>query len=222
MIIYGVYFCDKKDDSFETLTEYWLRSIKKNTNHSVITHRLEYEITPHGKQNHFNNLRKLEYWNKFVQESDQDVILMDTDMIILKPLDIDYKDIAITIRENNDIRYNAGVVYVKNTPIAKKIINEWYQASYELFNNMDKELLKQYKGLTQSALNIIEKKYSEYFTLLECDEFNLAATDWINLSDKTRAIHIKDYLRKYCLSGKEPKDPIQKKIFYIWNQYKEY
>ena len=106
--------------------------------------------------------------------------------------------------------------------MAKQIIQEWYQESLYLFNNINKDLLLKYKGLTQSALSLIEKKYSDYITLLECDEFNLAATDWINLSSKTRAIHIKDYLRKYCLSGKVPIDPIQKEIFNMWNEYKEY
>ena len=59
-------------------------------------------------------------------------------------------------------------------------MNDWYQASANLFEHMDVSLLSKYKGLTQSALSIVHStKYSD-IKEIPCDIYNLAKTDWDN------------------------------------------
>ena len=66
MIIYANYF-DNGSGDFTRLTKAFENSIKKNTNHSLIIRKLDWEKAPYGRQSHFNNLRKLYDWNMFFQ-----------------------------------------------------------------------------------------------------------------------------------------------------------
>lgn len=218
MIIYANYF-DNGSGDFTRLTKAFENSIKKNTDHSLIIRKLDWEKAPYGRQSHFNNLRKLYDWNTFFQnEASEEVILMDTDTIVLSPLDdFKYNHFAITTREDHDVKYNAGVVFLKHTERARQFMNDWYQASANLFEHMDVSLLSKYKGLTQSALSIVHStKYSD-IKEIPCDIYNLAKTDWDNFSDKTKVIHIKDDLREVCLHSNE--HPKYNNLVNIWRRY---
>jgi len=215
MIIYGVYF----GEDFEILTNTFKNSIEQNTNHKYIIEKMEYEKATVGKQGHFNNVRKLEKWNDFIQQADEEelVVLMDTDMVILDDLNPTLThDIAITTRDH-PIKYNAGVVFVWPTAYAKDVFNRWYEMSKKILPRPPRELLKKYKGLTQGALALIQAEYE--LQELPCDIYNLAHTDWPRYSDKTKVIHIKDELRHACLNGIEPTDPVRKKLYHIYKKY---
>lgn len=217
MKIYGITF----GDNFARLTRAFVNSIKENTDYPVDIIQSDLMIAPEDKsQSHYNNLRKLEFWKEIALNATEDILLLDTDMIILKPFDeiFDIKtDIAITTR-NHPIRYNGGFVYLKNTDNSKEFMKAWYKKSKQLFDFPQPELVKVFKGLTQSGLAVIHahSDFTNLITELPCNVYNLAATDWPEYSDKTKVIHIKDNLRKACLRGTDFK---YFNLVLEWNKY---
>jgi len=165
-----------------------------------------------GKQIDSNH-EKLKVWARLLEESDEDIIFLDTDIYCLR--DFRYgmkrvKHIGLTYRApGQGFPINGGVVFVRNNPESKEFFQEWIAADKHLYNNPEDHApwrLK-YAGINQSSLGYImeEKGLSKLVTKLRCQEFNCVEpwTSW----RQSNLIHIKGRLRRAwqgALMGQSP------------------
>lgn len=209
MKAYGLWFQTEGRVQFERLVKVFEYSFKKhNPDVELIIEKSEYPSPRYGlKPAHLENVFKLERWNDIIQSSEEPVLLLDTDLLILDCLnDITKKkdDIIITNRHYSTIKYNAGVILVNPSLGSKRFFQQWRDTSSIDFKSTDeywRGILNTAKGATQSTLT--ELLCNQAFCsvgYLSCAVWNSAVTDWPRFSDETKILHIKGNLRKYILN----------------------
>jgi len=159
-----------------------------------------------------SNTVKLDEWVKVVEETNDDVILMDCDMLILGDLSSVFKDhefdIALCQRTKNvqkRMPFNGGIVFVRNTPAALEFMKLWKRINLVMYN--DKVLHNRwrhtYAGMNQAAFGYIyeKEKYDAKIKFLSCKIYNCCREDWPQVDSKTKVIHIKSQLRRAVINA---------------------
>lgn len=156
------------------------------------------------------NTVKLGLWNDYIQEAEEDTILMDADMMCMGNVGNLFKqdfDVALTFTRNSKPPLNAGVVFVKPTEKARKFINDWnmvnrrmyYQPSYH------QQYVGKYLGMNQAALGaMIEDGKCEDVLQLPTKKWNAVDCDWRDVDQETVFVHIKGVLRNAVMQNVEP------------------
>lgn len=156
-----------------------------------------------------NNFEKITQWNNYIQNTDENVLLLDGDIILLdSPLDVFERDfdIAYTYSKKNKAPLNTGVIFVKSNKKAKKFFQLWYNNTLKMVKNENfyKEWLNKMKGLTQPAFYCSLQEMKRKLKIIELPGNVYNATDpyWNNLKD-TKILHIKGRLQKMVTDKKE-------------------
>jgi hypothetical protein len=159
---------------------------------------------------HKSLTRKLDVWNTAVQNSKEDLILCDCDVIFLKDVSGVFKntfDFAYTGRKHTKVPVNSGVVFVKNTAMAKKFFQHWTDTNDLMQSN--KSFYTYWSslcsGTNQPALYyLIKNKWITGAKLLElpCRVYNSCEADWNTLRKDTCILHLKETLRNYLNGDK--------------------
>jgi hypothetical protein len=183
-------------------------NLMKLMKYSFQKNRLKLECvkmpTPPGERNKQleSNHEKLKVWAKFLDESNQDIIFLDTDMYCMR--DFRYgmkrvKHIGLTYRTpGTGFPINGGVVFVKNNEGSKNFFKEWIAADKWMYDNPEDHApwREKYAGINQSSLGYIleEKGMNKLATKLQCTEFN-CVEPWYNWRQSC-LIHVKSRLRR--------------------------
>jgi len=180
-----------------------------------------------------NNLAKISEWEKVVQQSNEPVMLLDADALVLRDVsDIWEKDFDVAYcRRPGKYPIIGGVLFIKPTKAAKEFCSKWLKKATRIFCKPTRanELFSKYGGLSQTTLNILTKQELHRVNFLELDsvEWNLCDETWHKYDpDKTRIVHYKGALRRYIFDGTgEPlikydsQPEAMKKMARIWYEY---
>jgi hypothetical protein len=226
--IISVVFDYYHQEKYKKLSEVFSYSIKKNCPGSELE---LLKINPpkihKNKSKSFaSNTVKLELWLERLKATDQDVIFLDCDMLVLKDLSSAFNlnfDIGYTKRTRARIPYNGGVVFVKNTPEAVSFIELWAKINKKMYDNSRFHSVwrAKYAGMNQSAFGyILEKeKYNAILKQFPCEIWNACNEDWSNIGDKTKIIHIKGGLRRSVLHQAPGFTCKWQRAYTLWRKY---
>lgn len=223
MKIITIYFDYCRVNKYEKLARVFEHSIKKNSP------SVDYEIIkiqpPEIKSNNKSfesNTAKLDLWMDKLKETDDDIIFMDADMMILRDVsdafdDPDF-DIGITMRNGPHARrlpMNGGVVFVRNNEPAREFIRLWTKANKFLYEDILKThgtkyhryWRSRYGGMNQAAYGYMIHNYDYEAQIKEfqCSEWNACVEHWRNHELNPRIVHVKSQLRTTVLSNKPTK-----------------
>jgi hypothetical protein len=165
-----------------------------------------------------SNTDKLEVWNEWAQNADEDIIFMDCDMLVLGDMSDgfnDVEDIGFTYRDYyKGYPFNSGVVYMRNTDYAKHFFQRWTEYNRMMLD--DPELHRKYKkiygGINQSANGKLIHEENITHCKLPMSVYNLCE-DWSNW-EKAKAIHFKGVLRREVSTMKTP-------LVQLWKYYRK-
>ena len=166
---------------------------------------------------------KLKAWNHAVQTIDGDIILADCDMIFLDDVSTVFTqdfDVAYTKRKHRSVPINSGIVFVKNSDKVKAFFRMWLNINMEMYHNP--ELLGQYRrkcsGMNQPALvKAIEDAKDINFLQLTCKEYNACESEWANINETTKVLHLKESLREIIRGQGNPSNVDYKKAIELYN-----
>ena len=233
MRVMSAYFDSQRTDGmYERFLKVWEYSAKKNSGATAVD---VIEITPPKAAGgdpylHNANHAKLKVWRDYVVNTDDDVVLMDSDTLVLRDLTHVFEkkkfDVAVTTRDRNTrLTINGGVVFVRNTPEARQIIDLWYESDIELHNDkkLHERFRAKYGGMNQSSYGyMITKKLPGEIIELPCSVYNQVEW-WANKSIKPCVVHYKSQLRHAVMSRRHTnairynmRDAVDK-----WRKYEE-
>ena len=135
------------------------------------------------------------------------IAVADCDLMFLKSIEnIKQYDFDIAITTRKKMKYNTGLWFMRPTKEAKKFLIEWMIKTVYLMKNFceQEEFCWDHGGIDQAALHLAIQKNTETKILeLPCMEWNATQSEWRNINDQTRVIHIKSKLREFCCKLKK-------------------
>lgn len=142
----------------------------------------------------------------YVLESNEDIAVCDIDLMftgdISKAFEHDF-DIGITVREGKH-PYNTGVWFSRPTQPARDFVYRWIELTELLIDTYEKNypFIHSHGGIDQAslAMAMVEQHMAEVHQF-PCVEYNAEQSCWKDMDHRTRVVHIKSGLRKYCLTG---------------------
>jgi hypothetical protein len=154
----------------------------------------------------------------FAQDHKKGVLAVaDCDLMFLKSIeDIEKEDFDIAVTVRNKMKYNTGLWFMRPTEKAKKFIARWIINTKILMDNFCKyeDFCSQHGGIDQASLAMtIESNKDIKILELPCLEWNATQSEWRNVNEETRVIHIKSGLRGFCCNPK--KNKIDEKYNYL-------
>lgn len=233
MKIISVQFDYPGSSRYDKLSRVLEYSIKKNcpgAEFNLI--RIDAPSSWRTKKCFASNTVKLQRWVDEMEKTNEDIIFLDCDMIVLRDLHDAFKmdfDIALTVNGTGSIPYNGGAVFCRNTSAARDFIRLWNKCNHELYNDTKKHLKwrMKYAGMNQAALGYMletnavrvtditseHKQIKAFESLvnikrLPCSIWNVCKNDWRNMNDKMYILHVKSALRTAVL------DPRANAIYY--------
>lgn len=210
MRICTVVFDYRKLNRYARLFDVWDKSVRASNPDAIIdTLKVDAPAWDGSqKASYFSNNYKMQLWVDYLKKVDDDVIFMDCDMVVLKPLKSAFEsdfDIGLVTVGRGYAPYNGGVVFVRNSEKARAFMDVWRRVDQELFEDEveHRQWGAKYAGQNQAALGkMIETgdtagaKIKEFPSM----EWNAVDPDWNKINAKNcRVIHIKSKLRKICL-----------------------
>lgn len=168
------------------------------------------------------NSEKLRRWVAAVDEAPDGtpIVLIDADVMILRPFGDLWDrpfDVAYTIRDpkRTPLPLNAGIVFVRATPAARRFLHAWFDATQPIRQSAKLFAIarKQYGAADQAGLAQIlrDRTITEGVHLLPlpCREWNCEDSEWGRFDPfTTRLVHIKGGLRNVIFG--QPVSPKRK------------
>lgn len=212
-------------------TNFWSR-MRKVFVHSVKQHMPGVEVIQHiipapayeqGKAvNLTYNTEKLRIWNDYQQQSKEDTIFIDSDMLCLgdaRPGFNGVKDIGITFNPQGTFPpLNAGVVFAKPTQDAKDFFYQWEYVNKMMYDDKDLHSIwkAKYLGMNQAALGfMIKSGYHSWIKDLDARIYNVTDPLWSRMTDDAVFVHLKGQLRTALLGNVKPQPPFAK-VMQMW------
>lgn len=185
--------------SWDLLKRGFVNSVKKNTNAELV---LIEEKKEFGQQ------YKHQVWAKEARKANCPVVLMDTDTIILNDISEVFEqdfDIAITTRDSKNW-LNAGVVFVKPTQKAYRILELWTK---EIDNAKNYRRKTGHAGYAQPVFVWLynNNKFDGKIIKVPCNKYN-CVQEWGSYKTAS-VIHIKSGLRRSLMSGVGYEDQVK-------------
>lgn len=210
MRVMSAYFDSQRSEGmYERFLKVWEYSAKKNSGAVAVDVVEIPPPKPAGGDPYLHNANhaKLKVWRDYVVNTDDDVVLMDSDTLVLRDLthvfDKNKFDVAVTTRDRNTrLTINGGVVFVRNTAAARQIIDLWYQADTELHKDrkLHERFRAKYGGMNQASYGyMLTRKHPGFIAELPCSIYNQVEW-WGSRKGKPCVVHYKSQLRHAVLS----------------------
>jgi hypothetical protein len=226
MKIISVYFDYDGDKKYSIMAKVLEESVKKNCPSADFELIKLQQPRYRTKRCFTSNTVKLAEWLRVMSETNDNVIFMDCDMLVLNDLHNAFNsdfDIGYTKRNHSRIPYNGGVVFVKNTEKAHNFIALWKEINDKMYKDYSfhRKWRDKYAGMNQAAFGyIMEKcKFDAKLKVFECSEWNVCREDWGNVKEEiTKIVHIKSGLRRTVFGARHPDSRLQK-VVKLWFGY---
>jgi len=151
------------------------------------------------------NTRKLAIWRDMAWGAQRPIVLLDTDMLVLRPLVDAFADfegeVGITVRPDGLL--NAGAVYLRPGEAAQGFMDRWCEVNDALFEHEFELMAWQEKqpGMNQPALRKLLDQ-GEPVCELPCWKWNCMDSCWRDFQlGETGVLHLKGALRRCVFDG---------------------
>lgn len=215
------------DQTYIKLAKVMEYSVKKNSPNTPLD--MTYIHAPQlraAKKAFDSNAHKFAEWVKAMDRTNDDVILIDADMAVLRDLsdafDGDF-DIGLTvlpgfellIKESPHVRpgktdgpqdrlpFNGGVVMVRNNERARAFIHKWGEIDQRMYGKdhaLHNRYRLKYAGMNQASLGWMFENYLDVkIKFFDCREWNWCRDKWAwpnHGEPGPRILHIKSRTRK--------------------------
>jgi hypothetical protein len=208
MEIHSVYFPSNGTIPFERLRRVFERSVRESMPEiPLVMHEMgKCETRTDRIYGMSSNCQKLAKWVEIATTATTDIVLCDCDLMAVASIADAWEtpfDVAYTKRKGQ-FPFNSGVVFVRNTGIAKEIMREWLTINGRMYEDpaFHARYRARYAGMNQSAWGYILEsgKYAKHIAALS-PIYNACGAEWATLPD-IRIYHVKDHLRKCCLNNR--------------------
>jgi hypothetical protein len=216
MTIYTVCFKYPDRPEYKILLEVFRKSVK---HHMPDVNFVSVEPIPppyerHRVPGYLDNTFKLDLWVKFFNETNDNILFMDCDMLALRngehafnvPFDVAYT----AIKQPYKAKINGGVIMTRPTEEAYEFLNELLDVNNRMFKDVDFHekwrTEKGYAGINQAAMGCVLEtgingaKVHKYMTR----EWNAIDRDLQDIDNSTVFVHMKSKIRKLVLQGHKP------------------
>jgi hypothetical protein len=227
--IVSVVFDYGYDNRYSVLSQVLSYSIKKNCPEAQF--KLIKIDPPVLKKGHkfksfCSNTVKLKLWLEELKNTEDDVVFLDCDMLVLKDISSAFNsefDIGYTKRTKAAMPYNGGVVFIKNNKKAIEFIELWDRINDKMYNdyNFHAPWRDKYAGMNQAAFGYImeKEKFDAKLKQFPCAEWNACVEDWPSINGTTKIIHVKGGLRRAIFNSRLPEEYRYSRAIIIWNNY---
>lgn len=214
---------DYNSDDYKRLLDVFLYSIRKNTPYEVDVLTLEAPDRDGQSRSFDSNTAKLDAWVNYFKDKQGQYVLMDCDMLVLKPFHEVFErefDIGYTYRGRPP--FNGGVVYVNVNKYSLKLLRDWRDVNKKMYKDwgFHREYRTKYTGMNQAAFGyLLENNPDCNIEAFPCRIYNACDNHWRTLSDRAKVIHYKSELRRASLGHKFA--PWLDKLILLWRQYEK-
>lgn len=206
MRIVTAYF-SRDNNLYENMKEVFLRSGKEHmpkANFKIL------KLNPPKEKNHQNDAAICFFAViNYVLKQNKSCIVTGIDSMFLKSLGglLEKKfDFAITVRKHR-VKYNTGLWAYHPTPKSHIFLENWMENTELLIDKFDKfeNSIRMYGGIDQLSLliTLLQDKNNLNVLELPCKEWNATQSEWENIDNKTRMVHIKSELRRLVTQKEE-------------------
>jgi len=164
----------------------------------------------------------------YVFRKNKPAIITGIDSLFLKsiyPLLDKVFDIAISMR-NHKVRYNTGLWAYHPTKKAKTFLSKWIKITKLLLNKFDEfeNEIHLYGGIDQLSLliTLLVDKTNLHIKKLPCQEWNATQSEWRDIDNNTRMIHVKSQLRVLLQQKKIEYDKSNRHLEPIIEKWRSY
>lgn len=173
---------------------------------------------------HVWNTAKLEAWADAVAEAPDGtpVLLMDADMMILRPLDDLWAwpfDLAYTLRSRSSLPFNGGVVALRITDQTRAFMARWVALNRQFLTDAaaHQPWRAKYAGINQASFGALLEAADHGCDLLTlpCAEWNCVEWELFD-PEITRVVHVKSKLRRELFGWAAPVSPVHKRLISQW------
>lgn len=215
MKIRAVHFDYFDNDNYKRLADVWEYSAKKyNPDADVKLITVDFKKVGNDiKDSWVYNDHKLSIWRDEIIASDDDIVVMDADMIVLGDISAPFKkdfDICYTARTRSRYPLNGGVIFAHPTEGAKKFVKEWYALDKEMLSGhgFHQRYRVKYGGMNQASFGAMIEAHKQKCKLetVTCSEYNLCDEEWKYFDDNVKILHVKGALRCAVLGNVIPKN----------------
>jgi len=207
----------------------WEYSVKKHMPNATILCLNEKPALPTGRNANYSALTaRLNSWVAAAEKTDDDIIFMDVDMVVLGDLSTVFDefqfDIAYTGRKNRKHPLNGGILFVRNG--AQGFIRKWARINNVFYKDgkLHKIWRRKCRGMNQPALWYLIKhpeKHHKKMLSLPCSIYNACEPEWPRMTDAVKVIHLKKIGRRVIDSAYQPKRAGAMKAVGIWREYEQ-
>jgi len=175
-------------------------------------------MLPYAPKHATDNTRKLEAWNAFAREADDDLVLLDADMVVLRDLSAAFVagvtniegqpfDVAYTTRPGPRL-FQGGAIYLRPTQEARDFMQMWVDRNACILNDRTQlhDYIQVYGGVNQAALATVVKQAEHEAVLaqLPCRIYNSCKQTWETFSPDTAVVHVTGRLRRQACACRMP------------------
>lgn len=163
---------------------------------------------------------------RYALKSKELIAVADVDLMFIKSIedvaDLDF-DIAITVRpKQKRAKYNTGLWFLKPSERSKLFIRKWIQKTNYLMKNFVRftDYILSKSGIDQASLCMTMDRIKDIKIIeLPCQEWNATQSEWENVNEKTRVIHIKSQLRLAVFNKKKDIAEYMFPLIKIWKGF---
>lgn len=148
------------------------------------------------------------------------VAVCDMDLMFLRPIEDVWErpfDVAVTRREWKS-PWNTGLWFMRPTEAARTFVAEW-AALARYFALHEPAEVERHSGIDQAALaRALDRNTQACVLELPCRHWNSTQSEWAQIDDETRVVHVKSALRRACF-GSEPPPPGLQWAVDLWHRH---
>ena len=219
---------DKPSGMYDTLYKALDKSIKQNfpSANFIVEKNFSMNNPRYGKRVEDAMAYK---WCEFAQKTTLPTIFIGCDLLVLRDFSEVFNDdfdLAVTIRDTKRDVLNNGVVFMKNTPEGKELMNEYAIIMDKM--QKDKKLHHKYNKLIpvdQAAMEHLWRLHPERIKAYPCNIYNITQEYYYEPLHKDAAVlHVKSELRKTIfdknfINKRHPKMNKNHHLVKLWNSY---
>jgi len=187
------------------------------------------KMETHRVPGFLDNTFKLAQWVKHLDNTKDNVIFIDCDMLALRSAEHAFKnndfDIAFTgCPAHYKVPLNGGVLMARPTDRAREFLHAMKAVNDHMFYDPEfhEKWRKKYAGMNQSAFGYCYEKLQKDVKILKLTtrEWNAIDCDLKTIDNKTVFLHIRQNLRNNLLANKPPFG-VGKKAMQLWYAERE-
>lgn len=152
-------------------------------------------------------------------ERAEPVAVCDLDLLFLRSIEPAWNepfDVAVTVRDS-PMRYNTGLWFYR--PAGAAFVRRWCGWVRRMLAGERAAEVKRYGGIDQAALAAAVAEGGAAVLDLPCRVWNATQSEWAEVNEETRVVHVKSALRRACLGLEVTRDQKIAGLVEAWRRW---